>query len=361
MMRASAWFLVAAALMALGLSSCSVRNDAPPGTPCSLYQPCPSGLICLNEKCTTACEFVGDCDPDYICLESVCAPRCETRADCDGERCSRSGVADVSFCGDSLSPICASTADCPEGWECVGGGTCVELCDKDADCLPEEACKFYTSIQAGQCDFGERPGYFDRPDVDAGSPNVADPNNIPVDRSCGDKPETYCQNSFGAGQVCYLGECVTAPRALIVLDTSSGAACEPGDGPFAMGGSDLVAVYSQSQNVGWATLTDLVIADGGANREAIRLKTGRVSACVAEIAFSTGCGGWVALETAAPIPDGTTLTVAEYGDTCSDTAADRYRVYLCTDARQVALARDITSCTILVGEGSGERSFVVSY
>lgn len=359
--RCGRWVLFLMATMLAGwvFGSCSVRNEVAPGAPCSTLDPCPSSMICVDGGCTFSCDFAGDCDPGWVCVEEVCAPRCEGPDDCrDDSRCNRAPLPNVSYCGLTLVPACSSDAECPQDWRCITGGRCVDACDADAECAPNEACFAVDSY--GLCRIGQRPGDFDQIEPDAGMPDVGNPNNPPVDRNCRERPAGWCEETFGQYQVCYLGECITAPRALLILDQSSGDACEPGDGPDPSGGSDIVGVYAESKSGQWATVGDIVIEDGGSDR-ASQIKTEMVDACFAEVGAATGCGGWIAMEARFPIEEGTVITVSEFGSSCGDLADDRYRVFLCTDVRDLILGRDTTSCTILLGEGTGQRSFEVVY
>jgi hypothetical protein len=189
--------------------------------------------------------------------------------------------------------------------------------------------------------------------------DVASPNNIPTDRNCRNRPEGYCAETFGEGEVCLDGTCRLGPKVLVILDVSTGASCELPGGVDNAAGVDLIGVENGSNDPGWAVVEDVVLGTNGfKSTRSLSLANSR--AC-AEPSLSTGCGGWVTLSSEDPFTNGERITVYENGDTCNAAEVERYRLSLCTDEREVTLARDLTSCTFILGEGTGQRTFTVSF
>jgi hypothetical protein len=312
----------------------------------------------VSGSCVTSCSFAGDCDPGFLCVNKACLPSCELDApECpDGLPCTPSGLQGAGFCGTSQVATCLSELDCPDGYACLGT-TCVETCERDADCPPREAC--FERGGFGRCFVADRPGDFDRPDPPDAGADMAPPNNIPTVRECRGRPTNYCPDTFGEDERCIAGTCRIPPSVFVVLDVSAGESCQlPGDAPDAAG-VDIVGVEDESGDPEWASVVDVVTTEGGyVAQESIALAD--TDAC-GTAPVSTGCGGWITLETLEPLSEGRRLTVYERGDNCEAPVLERYRLYVCTDRRAVTLSRDLTSCTILMGEGNGQRTFTIAY
>ncbi len=344
-------------LAAITLAACSVRDPEGLGQSCDTVLPCPSPFVCVERTCVSRCNFSGDCDPGFACIDEVCLSTCETEEDCpEGLPCRPTDLEGTNFCGFSTDKVCGTTDDCPNGFACEGS-RCVETCESDDECPPAEACRNRGNF--GQCRFGPRPGDFES-EPDAGT-DVALPNNIPTNRNCANKASGYCQMAFGSDEICLEGRCRVAPNTLVIIDKTEGEECDLDNTPEDPPGIDLTAVADSSRSVLWAEVSDIVVTEGGQAAPAEDLPLDEPQFACFAAPVSTGCGGWVALTTRDPLVSGRRITVSEIGDTCGSPATERYEVRICTDNRQVTLARDLVSCTLFMGEGTGERTITVSY
>lgn len=133
-------------------SQCSTQGDCPLGRYCTAassgrcldYTPCTNDAACpANYRCGRFTEAT--CPPGFDCTQALCQelPRCVADADCRPIGASPQPMTSTAYCADGHcqpSKVCAATAGCDAGFECVAS-TCVPFsCRGDGDCAGGQRC-----------------------------------------------------------------------------------------------------------------------------------------------------------------------------------------------------------------------------
>ncbi|MFO0682742.1 MAG: hypothetical protein U0234_11850 [Sandaracinus sp.] len=177
--------------LALVLPGCPIYSDNGQPLPCSVSNPCPTGLTCVGGVCEGAtctsdrqctsdehcengscvpgqrvCLTHGDCDVGYMCDVQVCevSTTCSTDTDCVGSPAGAGAWCDFrNTCVPHGANECRTSADCQSGnlciegqctpldstcqfdHDCPAGSTCVNaectaVCSTDADCVAGDVC-----------------------------------------------------------------------------------------------------------------------------------------------------------------------------------------------------------------------------
>lgn len=202
---------------AAGLS-CVQDNDGlggcllPEESHCALSSECPSGLVCINTKCTNPCAEDRDCvtgatcgmaeDGARVCIEPE-VTRCALNSDCEyplvcdvNQQCTQECIR-RDGCTEADAEGATCHVDCPRGRYCQDGiFRCV---------LPSDYTHLATGMDGGVVDAG--------PDMNGPSPDA------------GPLPDTGMSMDAGIAATVYYGEMFTsagaAPPGWVMLNGST--------------------------------------------------------------------------------------------------------------------------------------------
>jgi hypothetical protein len=124
-----AWRLWARALLSAGLLASADSCVTGEGFACEGVDSCPSGMACVENKCTLVPDAGTGNAPDAGSGASGLGAPCSSDSDCASGYCD-----DADWC----SRICTSDADCNNGTVCIsttsGSNYCFPTCGQDTDC-----------------------------------------------------------------------------------------------------------------------------------------------------------------------------------------------------------------------------------
>lgn len=255
--------------------------------------------------------------------------------------------------------FCVLDVDCVAGEVCENE-VCTPTCETDEDCGAGEFCETRINGPGMYCEFGEPAN------------NVLTPGCVNQD-----SPDEYCESMLGSGATCDTAtdECVQPEPAIFAVQiadvTTATSACDTSSP-----GSDIYAVElrdDQGNTLGWGSLVAENVIITGNLELAFESLDGIAptldgDGCVDRLSgnvLSLGCTGSIAVDfldaAANPVPleTGQTVTVYEYGATCSaDTTTDEFTVFTCSN---IAAVRDgdTSDCTNRIGTGTGIQTFQI--
>lgn len=247
-MKRLVWILMAAAVMAVGLSGCLIADGNSSGECCYQYEVCdtycdPYGNCTrdcwFEESCPATCDSGGtdsnnqngdfcysdvDCSGEDVCVNNSCqrpdtsqrgtaglCQACETNSDCVDPNAL---CIELQRDGGPAERVCTTPCDggCPNGFECVG-------IDGSNQCLPEA-----NSADVRTC--------ADAPNLECVTASDCAAGESCVNNKCEapDTAECTADGDCGAGEVCDRQECVPDSGAECTTrsDCASGEVCVDG-------------------------------------------------------------------------------------------------------------------------------------